>query len=130
MTEADYKFTTETLDRLRNSHAEGVSRICSAFMRGVHRDWSKKYPKRQLRFVEDMGTMCWTIDDRIVYGCTIACSSYGYTLARSRMKKSHQYLGIIYHPRLVRMLKPLQDAINWYCKYCDYQVVVEVGNIE
>jgi len=130
MTEADYKFASDALDRLRDNSTEAIARICSAFLRGVHRDWSRKYPKRKLRFVEDTGTMCWTIDDRIVYGCTLANSSYGYTLARSGIKKSHQYLGIIYHPRLVRMLKPLQDAINWYCLYCDYQVAVVVGDIE
>jgi mannose/cellobiose epimerase-like protein (N-acyl-D-glucosamine 2-epimerase family) len=117
MTEADYTFASAQLDNFREKHCEGVSRICAAFMRGVHRDWSKKYPKRKLRFVEGMGTMFWTIDGRQVH-----C----YTLARRR--------GVCYltisHPRLTRMLKPLEDAIQWYCEYSDYRVAVAIGDIE
>ncbi|GAF76038.1 unnamed protein product, partial [marine sediment metagenome] len=72
MTEADYTFASEQLDDLRERSTEGVARICSAMMRSVHRDWSKKYPKRKLRFVEGMGSMFWMIDGRIVHGLSLA----------------------------------------------------------
>ena len=121
MTEADYKFASDALDKLRDNSTEGVARICSAFMRGVHRDWSKKFPKRKLRFVEGMGTMFWTIDGRIVHGLC---------LARTANEDGRICYTAIHHPRLRRMLRPLQDAIDWYCDYSDYRVAVEIGNIE
>ncbi len=121
MTEADYKFASDALDKLRHNSTEGLARICSAFMRGVHRDWSKKFPKRKLRFVEGMGTMFWTIDDRHVYGLRLARTSNDGHVC---------YASINASPRLERMLQPLEDALDWYCEYSDYRVAIEIGNIE
>lgn len=121
MTPSDYTFASEQLDDLLERTSEGVARICSAMMRSVHRDWSKKYPKRKLRFVEGMGTMFWMIDGRHVHG---------YTLARSKNVDGSICYAAIHHPRLKRMLQPLQDAIDWYCDYSDHRVAIEIGDIE
>lgn len=121
MTEADYTFASAQLENFREKHCEGVSRICAAFMRGVHRDWSKKYPKRKLRFVEGMGTMFWTIDGRYVHGVS---------LARQSNEDGRICYAAIDHPRLERMLLPLEEAIDWYCEHSDYRVAVAIGDIE
>lgn len=97
----------ETLDAALDRHRDRAIRLVSARVRAEIAEWQARFPRRTVRFLDAMGSVCIWIDDR-----------------------QEMEIGIR-DKRLERIVAPLRSLVEWYCDTADKHGIgiadVEVG---
>lgn len=99
-----------TRDRLERRLAKSLERHqlkageqIERHVRLVLEAWQRRFPKRSVRFIDAMGSVCVWIDDR-----------------QAELEIS------IRDPRLARVVRPLVELQSWYCQVSDlHHVAIE-----
>lgn len=85
----------ETLDAARERYEIRAERMIEKRVRAEMIAWHKRFPKRRLRLIDAMGSVCIWIDDR--QEVEISCRD----------------------KRLAAVLAPLRSLVEWYCDVAD-----------
>lgn len=83
------------LDAARDRHAARAERMIEARVKADLATWHRRFPKRRLRFIDAMGSVCVWIDDR--QEVEITCRD----------------------KRLAALTAPLRSLVDWYCAISD-----------